>query len=242
MTRFLTEKKRKQFCANIFNNFFSEVGANIALSIKNTTHNHSNFYDYIIMLKNCNSYSNDIICNEFSEAEVNETILMLKNNKSPGFHMITSELLKIIVPPIIKPLTFLINLSFKIGIFPKIYKQLIIVPVFKASNVSNISNYRPIALISNISKIFEILGKRQLQYFLTSKNYINYNQYGFREEIGTKDAYTSLASSIYSALDQGDKCLTIFIDIAKAFDSVSHDIFNNQITKIIRRKQFLKLV
>lgn len=52
-----------------------------------------------------------------------KTILFLKNNKSPGFDMITSELLQIIAPSIIKPLTYLINLSFKKGIFPKTYKQ-----------------------------------------------------------------------------------------------------------------------
>lgn len=60
--------------------------------------------------------------------------------------------------------------------------------------------------------------------------------------MGSKDAYTSLTSSIYDALDQDDKCLTILINIAKAFDSVSHGIFNNQITKIITKKLFLKLV
>lgn len=42
--------------------------------------------------------------------------------------------------------------------------------------------------------------------------------------MGTNNAYTSLASSIYGVLDHGDKYLTDCLDIAKAFDQVSHDI------------------
>lgn len=44
---------------------------------------------------------------------------------------------------------------------------------------------------------------------------------------------TTLGSSIYG-LDQGDKCLTIFIDIAKAFDSVSHDILIIKLQNLFR--------
>jgi len=57
-------------------------------------------------------------------------------------------------------------------------------------------------LISNISKIFEIFGKKQMPYFLTSKMFISCNQFGFRENMGTNDAYTSLANSIYGVLDR----------------------------------------
>jgi len=41
--------------------------------------------------------------------------------------------------------------------------------------------------------------------------------------MGTHDAFASLSSLICETLDQGDKFLAIFIDIAKAFDFVSHD-------------------
>jgi len=90
--------------------FFSEVGAN-----------NNNYNDYINTFKSCNSNSNDILFKEFSETEVHETSLILKNNKSPGFNMITSELLKINCSCYyIKPaLTHLIDLNFEIGIFPK---------------------------------------------------------------------------------------------------------------------------
>ena len=136
-------------------------------------------------------------------------------------------------------MTYLINLSFKSGIYPQIYKQSVIIPIFKAGDITDISNYRPIALISNISKIFEILGKKQLQYFLNLNNFINSNQYGFRKNMGTQDALTSLSSLIYEALDQGDKCLAIFIDIAKAFDSVSHDILIYKLQNLIGKNSFL---
>lgn len=105
-----------------------------------------------------NSDFNSLQFNAFTETDVNETIKNLKHGKSPGFDMITSELLKTIAQTVIKPLTYLINLSFKQGIFQKIYEQSVVVPILKAGDVTNVSNYCPIALISTMSKIFELLG------------------------------------------------------------------------------------
>jgi len=58
--------------------------------------------------------------------------------------------------------------------------------------------------------------------------------------MGTDDAYTSLVKSIYGALDRGDKCLTIFIDIAKAFNSVSHNILLIKLQKLLGKNKYLK--
>lgn len=89
------------------------------MSIKNNYFNN----DYKNKLEDCNSDFNDLLFKDFTETEVHVTILKLKNSNSPDFDMITSELLKTIAVTIIKPLAYLIDLSFKLGISPKIYKQ-----------------------------------------------------------------------------------------------------------------------
>lgn len=73
-----------------------------------------------------------------------------------------------------------------------------------------------------------MLGKKPPHQFLNRNNFINYcNQYSFRKYMGIHGVFISLSSLIYEAhIDKGNKCLAIFIDIAKAFNSVSHNILN----------------
>ena len=72
---------------------------------------------------------------------------------------------------LLKQLTNLINLSFSTGLFPKILKQAKIIPIFKKGDQQDCNNYRPISLLSNISKIIEKLVHRQLYGFLEFNNF-----------------------------------------------------------------------
>lgn len=87
-----------------------------------------------------------------------------------------------------------------------------------------VTNYRPISSISNISKIFETTLKNRIIDFIKKEKILNKNQYGFREGKSTKDALAALTHSIYSSLDKGVPCLSVFIDLAKAFDTRSRNL------------------
>lgn len=89
-------------------------------------------------------------------------IKSLKKSTPLGFDSIYSNILLQISDYIVKPLTYLINLSFSKGIFPQVCKNSIISPIFKARYVKELSNYRPIALISSIAKILEKYAKFHL--------------------------------------------------------------------------------
>lgn len=86
------------------------------------------------------------------------------------------------------------------------------------------NNYRPISLLSNIDKIFEILIKNRLISFLDKYNIISNNQFGFRNKHSTTHALISLTETIRQNLDSGKFSCGIFIDLQKAFDTVSHEI------------------
>jgi len=62
---------------------------------------------------------------------------------------------------VIKTLTHLINLSFEKGIFPLIYKKAVVCPIYKAGDLRELHNYRPISLISAIAKVIEKCAKIQ---------------------------------------------------------------------------------
>lgn len=107
-------------------------------------------------------------------------------------------------------------------LFRVITKKTIISPIFKSGNPEEINNYRPISVISNIAKIFEKVVKKRILQFIRNNNIIHDNQFGFMENRSTQDAIAKLSSSIHYSLDQSLKSIGIFIDLRKAFDSISH--------------------
>ena len=97
-------------------------------------------------------------------------------------------------------------------------------PIHKKNSKLEVSNYRPISLLSNIDKIFEKLMHSRLIEFLEEKQILHYRQFGFRKDFSTNHAILTLLESIQKALDDGQFACGIFIDLEKAFDTVSHDI------------------
>lgn len=77
-------------------------------------------------------------------------------------------------------------------------------------------------MLSSFSKIFEKNIKARLIDYLENNRLLSQNQYGFRPRISTEDALYNVTKFISEALDKGDKALGIFLDLAKAFDTVDH--------------------
>lgn len=125
---------------------------------------------------------------------------------------------------ILTPLIHIFNNSLQQSIFPENFKSSLIKPLFKSGEKTKINNYRPIALTSNLAKSLEKIVKKRLMIFLEQHNVLSPNQFGFRQGRGTQDALFTLSSEISHAIENGEKCITVFLDLAKAFDTVSHPI------------------
>ena len=89
---------------------------------------------------------------------------------------------------IVKPLVHIFNLSFSSGIFPSEMKTAKVIPLFKSENRSDFSNYRPISLLSQFSKILEKLFNLRLEQLLISNEKLSNCQYGFRSCMSTVHA------------------------------------------------------
>ena len=89
--------------------------------------------------------------------------------------------------------------------------------------MSSINNFRPISVIWNIAKIFEKIIKTRLIFYLESNNILFKNQFGFRPNKSIDQAIARVTKFIYTALEENKKCATIYLDLAKAFDTVKHD-------------------
>lgn len=153
--------------------------------------------------------------------EINSIINSLDSNCATGWDNIPTKLLKLnreYLAPIICHLT---NTCFHSATFPKDLKKSIITPVYKSGDRANISNYRPISVLTSLSKIVEKLLNNRLLKYLEHFNILSENQFGFRKGLSTEDAIAKLTSIIIDSVDHAKKCLVIFLDLKKAFDTVS---------------------
>ena len=122
------------------------------------------------------------------------------------------------------PLTYICNLSFKMGIFPMQLKIANVVPIYKSGNEHIFSNYRPVSMLPVFSKILEKLMYSKLMNFITNNKLLYKYQFGFQKGKSTYMALILLIDKITEALDKGDCVVGIYLDFSKAFDTVNHDI------------------
>lgn len=131
---------------------------------------------------------------------------------------------KCIAPLIINELTNCVNNNLEHGIFPESLKSAKITPIHKTGNKQDPGNYRPISVLPAVSKIFEKVIHRRLDNFLTTNQILTKKQYGFRAKANTLAATVDLTTHIKHKIDQRQIVLGVFIDLRKAFDTISHDI------------------
>ena len=97
-------------------------------------------------------------------------------------------------------------------------------PIFKGGNKSDPSNYRPISILSTISKIFERHVNKHLMNYLTKYKLIHEHQSGFRKKHSCQTALVKLIDQWMSCINKGDFVGTLFLDLRKAFDVVDNTI------------------
>ena len=152
--------------------------------------------------------------------EVTKELKAINPSKAYGPDQIPGRILKECAYEIAPSLTHLINLSLRVGCVPKDWKRANIVPVYKKGNKEDVTNYRPISLLSLVSKIAERCVFAPFYSFIAGNIYPL--QHGFVKGRSTVTQLLDTVHRITSAIDQGVQTDVAFLDFSKAFDSVSH--------------------
>ena len=143
---------------------------------------------------------------------------------APGHDCIPAKIYKRNCDIILVPLAHVVNLSLTNGVFPTDLKTANVIPLFKAGEEERFSNYRPVSLLTTLSKIFERVFYERLLNFLIKKKILYEFQFGFRREHTTSMALLASLDKIIDALERREYTIGVFLDFSKAFDTVNHKI------------------
>ena len=197
--------------ANKYNKFFCDVGK---------TENPS---------PNVNSSPNkEFQCKKFvfipeSQENIEKLISNLKEKTCAGYDHLDVSLIKDLKTAISPILTQLINLGYKQQKFPDSLKIAIIKPIFKDKDQNEISNYRPIAILPILSKIFERAATDQIMDYLVKHNLLTKTQHAYLKKNSSNTCLVELINYIHQMLDTNFQTAIVKIDLSKAFDTINHE-------------------
>ena len=200
------------------NEFFTGIGPSLASEID--TDNKPNYQSYLGEPKKCRFYF------EYTDADKIEKIVMsLQSKDSLGIDGHSTNFLKKLSSEISKPISFIINQSMYTGIFPSRLKIARVIPLFKDKDPeTSFENYRPISLLTALSKIFEKVVSIQMIHYLNTNGLFYPNQYGFRKGHSTEQATLELIDRLTQDISNNKNPFAIFLDLSKAFDTLDHNI------------------
>lgn len=200
--------------ATIFNDFFVSV---VDKSILTEIHENNGNYQY-----GYNTAKTNFKFVPITESDIVKIITSFKNKPSSGHDDLSINIVKQVMPTIIKPLVHLINSSFISSYFPDELKVAKVIPIFKKGETKDPSCYRPVSLLPIFSKIYEKVVYNQLVSYLEKNKLFDAEQHGFQSGKSTITAGINFINSIVDPIDRGEKVVGVFLDLSRAFDSVCH--------------------
>ena len=194
--------------SEVLNKYFSSIS-----NIDDTSHSLPDSYSL------CNDSLNEIF---IEEQEVIDIITTLPVNKAIGPDCISHRMLKSTAHTISRPLCMLFNKSLREKSFPSYWKEAHVLPLFKKGDPSSPCNYRPVSLLSCVSKVMERIIFKHVYNFFHKNNLFYKYQAGFLPGHSTVFQLLETYHTIVKSIDDGKFCCMVFCDLSKAFDRVWH--------------------
>ena len=159
--------------SNILNNHFVNIGPTLANSIPDQ----NNFSSAYASKK----IKDSIFLENTDPEEILNIITSLNTKKAVGYDGISSKILQILKHVLSPVLSNIFNKSMQIGVFPEKLKIAKILPLHKGGKTNEVNNYRPISVLSSLSKVYEKIINKRLTNFLNKHNVISDYQFRFRQ-------------------------------------------------------------
>ncbi len=146
----------------------------------------------------------------------------LNSSKTPGLDGFHPRVLKEAASELAVPLSIIFQKSFDEASLPQIWKDASVTPIFKKGKKNQPGNYRPVSLTSIVCKVMESIVRDHLMAHMISEDLLSDEQHGFRPGRSCTTNLLAALDKWTKTLDEGTCVDTIYLDFAKAFDSVPH--------------------
>ena len=153
---------------------------------------------------------------------VSSILNSISASKATGFDELPARLIKDGSSVIAKPLTHIVNLSITTRNIPDDLKVASVVPLYKKKSKTNVENYRPISMLSIISKVSKKVVFNQLNTFLTEHKLLYQFQSAFRSSYSTDTCLIHITDYIKQECDNSNYTGMILLDLQKVFGTVNH--------------------
>uniref|UniRef100_A0A6G5ABT2 Putative tick transposon n=1 Tax=Rhipicephalus microplus TaxID=6941 RepID=A0A6G5ABT2_RHIMP len=148
----------------------------------------------------------------------------LDNKSAAGEDGIKASPVKAVAHDIAKPLTHIFNEMISSGIYPDRLKIARVTLLHKGGKCNELGNYRPISVLSIFAKVAEKVLCTRFNKFLSAKNVIVEQQFGFQKGKSTEKALVRIKDKIIQNIENRLFTVAIYLDFQKAFDSIKHEI------------------
>lgn len=194
-----------------------------------------------------------ISVDHINASELRRAVRRLKVSSAYGPDAIPAFILKDCLSVLVKPLLFVFNLSLQHGVYPTLWKVSRVTPVPKSGSSTDVTNFRPIAVLPVFGKVFESVLNNSISKQVSGL--LDNSQHGFRPARSTLTNHICFADYLKTKMTNGTQVDTAYFDFRKAFDLVHNDIllmkfaslgFGPQLLRFLAdylkdRRQFVKL-
>jgi exonuclease III len=217
----------KDISAQELNNHFTTI----ADTLITTDQSKSNDLEALTAFCSNKNITSDLNIPFMTVFEVYHYLTHLKESKARGLDGLDTEILKLSAPTITDTLTYIYNICLEKGYFPNALKKAKIIPIHKSGNTSDPTNYRPISILSVLSKPLEKhIHKHTLKHVDDNKLMLS-NQSGFRKGHSCHTSLISLVDQLLKNINHNEYCGVLFIDFKKAFDVIDHDLLIRKLSR-----------
>lgn len=219
------EEKSDAFAENFANNFQPNPPTHLPEFLNNVNAEVAKLASENIPSLTRFSENNSSVCSLFNDqftspTDLRSAIQSGNAKKSSGHDKISNFVIKRLPATAIIFITIILNNCLNNSYFPTKWKIAEIFPIPKKSGANSISNYRPISLLPNLSKLLEMLILNQIRSLCTTLDIVQHNQFGFKAAHSTFHPLLMLHADVTLGLNKKEATAVCLLDIEKAFDSV----------------------
>ena len=222
--------------ASKMNSFFIEKVRNIQNGLKNAPNS----------VEKCVSIMRGKKCNlEMRHVTVKKVLKLLKGlsgSKSISIDELDNYSVKIAAEIIAGPLHHIVTLSLMQCQFPTSWKYSKVIPIHKKASKLEMNNYRPVAILSPLSKVLEKVAYEQIYGYFSKNSILHSNLHGYRQNRSTSTALLTMYDRWIKSAAAGQITGKVMIDLSAAFDLVDHAILINKLKVYGVKNDFIQWI